>query len=731
MAAATHITLGLDLCKKITEQYKLLSLADNKTNGLLISGQQCMLVCDKLLETQRTLELLQRELPDEETSSPDVGQPTQELVQVLTRAYETFFKECFCNEWMESALRQHGDLKETASGIVYDLQWCRSILCSILLKHAGQDNQALMPEDCNGMLSAVDRYALTIAAKSDEKNLKALLGDLEENHTCSGECWDGKQVSALCLAAQLLQKIDFQAQPKAAQKEYYDGLPPPDRNMLSKWPLALLISQKDLQSESDSHVGSGGFGKVAKVGSGNFGKVSKVVWHGETYAMKRPKRRCIDVIKQEIKALVGLNHPHVMRLLCCTEVSDTECSYIMELMDMSLHDMLLDGHHISAILQAVDLMLQVAEGMKYLHNMGIVHRDLKPDNILVKKVQEVSAHHHPDFKNSMSSPLSSPVWIAKICDFGTSKVKNQSTAFSHQTRPIGTLLYMAPEVYELDPEDEIPERFHPMKTDVYSFGILCSTVVTGIPSEPQMDGVNLTAMQFRASVREGKRPNLPPDCPARLSGLIQRCWHMDPLVRPSFPDICRELRYIKGLLLTDDKSTLAKPPNDESTLAKPPNEGLQGIKTEGPFGGPGGVLVACGAAMFISSIEIQYERDPSPLIWTLKVEQEYNGYKATTTFGEEKTLDNVQREKFSLKPNEFLTQIEGYYGVTHLPIGGVGILGLTGITFHTNLQKVYGPYGGGKEQNFTHFQTSVGKIVGFFGKAGQIVDQLGVFMSDL
>ncbi|CAM6064853.1 unnamed protein product [Sphagnum tenellum] len=416
----------------------------------------------------------------------------------------------------------------------------------------------------------------------------------------------------------------------------------------------------------------------------------------------------------------------------------------MELMDMSLHDMLLDGHHISCILQAVDLMLQVAEGMKNLHNMGIVHRDLKPLNILVKKVQEVSVDHHPDFKNSTSSPLSmNPVWIAKICDFGTSKVKNQSTAYPHATIQIGSTMYMAPELYELDPEDEIPERFHPMKTDVYSFGILCLAVVTGNPSRFQIDGVDVTVKKFKASVRQGKRPNLPPDCPARLSGLIKRCWHADPRLRPSFPDICTELRYIKGLLLTDDKSTLAKPPNDESTLAKPPNdestlakppnEGFQGIKREGPFGGQGGRFVGCGTPMSIRSIEIQYESDPSPLIWTLEVEQEYNGYKTTTTFGEEMTRYNVKREKrekFWLEPYEFLTQVEGYYGVTHFIVGGVGIPALTGITFRTNLEKVHGPYGGGKEPNFTHFQTSVGKIVGFFGKTGDIVDQLGVFMSD-
>ncbi|KAH8950303.1 hypothetical protein BDL97_10G077900 [Sphagnum fallax] len=711
MAAATHITLGLDLCKKITEQYKLLSLADNKSNGLQISGQQCMLVCNKLLETQGTLELLQCELPDEETSSPDVGQATQELLQVLTRAYETFFKECFCNEWMELALRQHGDLKETASGILYDLQWYRLILCSIHLKHAGQDNQALMPEDCTGMLSAVDRYALTIAAKSDQKNLKALLGDLEENHTCSGECWDGKQVSAPCLAAQLLKKIDFQAQSKAAQKEYYEGLPPPDRETLSQWPLALLISQKDVQSEG--HVGSGGFGEI-----------SKVVWRGETYAMKKPSSPWLtSIIKQEIKALVGLNHPHLMRLLCCTEVSHNECSYIMELMDMSLYAMLYYRHRISCMLEAVDLMLQVAEGMKYLHNMGIVHRDLKPENILVKKVQEASADHHPDFKNSMSSSrLSNPVWIAKISDFGTSKDKNQRTAYRPESMQIGTTMYMAPEMYELDFDDEKPERFHPMKTDVYSFGILCSTVVTGIPSQLQIDGVNVNVPKFKAGVRQGKRPNLPPDCPARLSGLIKRCWHAEPLLRPSFPDICTELRYIKGLLLTDDKSTLAKPP---------PNEGFQGIKREGPFGGQGVRFAACGTPMSIRSIEIQYESDPSPLIWTLNVEQEYNCYKATTFFGELMSLDarNGKTEKFSLEPYEFLMQIEGYYGITHFKVNGHVLQALTGITFHTNLQKVHGPYGGGKELNFTHFQTSVGKIVGFFGKTGAIVDQLGVFMS--
>jgi hypothetical protein len=91
---------------------------------------------------------------------------------------------------------------------------------------------------------------------------------------------------------------------------------------------------------------------------------------------------------------------------------------------------------------------------------------------------------------------------------------------------------------------------------------------------------------------------------------------------------------------------------------------------------------------------------------------------------------NILLLQFFLEPDEFLTQVEGYYGVTHFRNRyRVYVQAVTGITFHTNLKKVHGPYGGGKEPNFTYFQSSVGKIVGFLGNTGLIVDQLEVFMS--
>ncbi len=176
--------------------------------------------------------------------------------------------------------------------------------------------------------------------------------------------------------------------------------------------------------------------------------------------------------------------------------------------------------------------------------MDLVHRDLKTDNILVKR-------DRPASKDSMSAPQAEALWIAKVSDFGTTKLKMESTAYANQTMPIGMTMFMAPEVYELEDGEMQPERFHPKKTDVYSFGLICFCVLTGEPTPfPPTELMNPTVRAFKGRVRDGKRPQLPPNCPNYLSGLIQQCWDGNHVKRPDFQTICRELRYIKGCLLT-------------------------------------------------------------------------------------------------------------------------------------------------------------------------------------
>ena len=74
----------------------------------------------------------------------------------------------------------------------------------------------------------------------------------------------------------------------------------------------------------------------------------------------------------------------------------------------------------------------------------IVHRDLKPDNILIK------------YENNNK-------YIAKICDYGISKIGN----FTKLITRIGTLNYMAPEIIQLTEEGN-----YNYKCDLWSLGII-------------------------------------------------------------------------------------------------------------------------------------------------------------------------------------------------------------------------------------------------------------------
>jgi len=186
--------------------------------------------------------------------------------------------------------------------------------------------------------------------------------------------------------------------------------------------------------------------------------------------------------------------------------------------------------------EAVELICQVAEGMKYLHKNKIVHRDLKSQNILVKTDKSGQTEYVH----------------AKVGDFGLSKTKETSITFSNQSSNIGTMRWMAPELMQ-DPgiastsKSEKVEK-HPFKSDVYSFGMVCYEILTGeVPFQSTR-----CSSEVRRMARGGERPTLPNRCPVVLRSLIQRCWDSNACARPSFDDICAELRYLKCLLVTSE-----------------------------------------------------------------------------------------------------------------------------------------------------------------------------------
>jgi predicted Ser/Thr protein kinase len=115
-----------------------------------------------------------------------------------------------------------------------------------------------------------------------------------------------------------------------------------------------------------------------QIGKGGSATVHKVTWLGNDFAEKcfhGPKN---EAMQKEASLLVGLSHPNILPLFCCV-TRDFSCSLVMELMDRDLRQLmeeLMNNESEVApfeLLEAVDIMLQVAEGMNYLHQNRVVH----------------------------------------------------------------------------------------------------------------------------------------------------------------------------------------------------------------------------------------------------------------------------------------------------------------------------------------------------------------------
>jgi tRNA A-37 threonylcarbamoyl transferase component Bud32 len=282
------------------------------------------------------------------------------------------------------------------------------------------------------------------------------------------------------------------------------------------------------------------------LGQGRSGYVNECTWYGAKVATKTIISRTddgLDRVLKEVSISSGLNHPNIVHMLGYS-YNESECIIVMELMDMDLSSLIqkklqnLGNDSESTpfnIQEVVDLMLQVADGMNYLHQLKVVHRDLKPSNILVGRMKATNLSDNvPD------------LLYVKVADFGLSVTKLESMTYSHQTMNTGTPSYMAPELMRKEGDEWDPPKSakYPFKSDIYSFGICCYEILTG-----NMPLLTLDHRAMKNAILNVDRPSLPKQCPQELKTLIEACWHPNPTSRPSSTQICQTLRYLKYTLL--------------------------------------------------------------------------------------------------------------------------------------------------------------------------------------
>lgn len=284
-------------------------------------------------------------------------------------------------------------------------------------------------------------------------------------------------------------------------------------------PSSILVGSKDYQVRR-------------RLGSGS--QYKEIQWLGESFCLRHFFGN-IEPLVHGISQELSLSHPNVMHTFCgFTDEEKKECFLVMELMtrDLSSYIKEICGTKKRvpfSLPAAVDLMLQIARGMEYLHSKNIYHGDLNPSNILVK-VRNVPTDGY---------------LYAKVSGFGLSSSISltQKSPTQNESHPF---IWYAPEVLaEQDQTGDMKSK-NTEKSDVYSFGMICFQLLTGkVPFEDS----HLQGDKTSRNIRTGERPLFPFNSPKYVMNLTRRCWHTDPIQRPSFSSICRILRYIKRFLL--------------------------------------------------------------------------------------------------------------------------------------------------------------------------------------
>jgi hypothetical protein len=271
------------------------------------------------------------------------------------------------------------------------------------------------------------------------------------------------------------------------------------------------------------------------LGSGSSATVFKCKFLGVLAAAKVFHTTYVDMqaVEEEAKLFSELRHPNVVQCIGYG-VKGYQPVIVSELMSNNLWRYLVDEKKNAGqgpplpLLVAINIMLQVAEAMNYLHEMGVIHRDLKATNVLINVLED------------QDGGLSSTSVQTKLADFGESKSKLHDSGFT--TRQVGTTRWRAPEVFE----DEANREKYTKSADVYSFAMLFFEVLTG-----EIPFADIGSTMVLQSIRDEIRPHLPhvDYCPGYLSALIEKCWATNPAERPEFLNISQLLLSCKNLIL--------------------------------------------------------------------------------------------------------------------------------------------------------------------------------------
>ena len=212
----------------------------------------------------------------------------------------------------------------------------------------------------------------------------------------------------------------------------------------------------------------------------------------------------------EAQAAAALSHPNICTVHEIDEYEGTSFIAMEYIEGQSLKEKVESGP--LKVEQAVDIAIEVAEGLQEAHGKGIVHRDIKSANIMVTTKGQ-----------------------AKIMDFGLAKLAGR-THLTQSGTTIGTPAYMSPEQTRGEVVDQ--------RTDIWSLGVVMYEMVTGqLPFKGEYE----QAVIYSILNEEPQPPTaLRSDLPEELEHIIVKALAKDPDKRyRKVEELLQTLRNLK------------------------------------------------------------------------------------------------------------------------------------------------------------------------------------------
>ncbi|KAF3450685.1 hypothetical protein FNV43_RR06774 [Rhamnella rubrinervis] len=300
----------------------------------------------------------------------------------------------------------------------------------------------------------------------------------------------------------------------------------------------VIFTYEEIFSSTD------GFSDSSLLGHGTYGSVYYGLLRDQEVAIKRMTATKTKEFLAEMKVLCKVHHTNLVELIGYAASND-ELFLIYEYAQKGslrshLHDPQSKGHTSLSWIMRVQIVLDAARGLEYIHEhtkTHYVHRDIKTSNIFLDGT-----------------------FRAKISDFGLAKlVGKTSDGEATTTKVVGTFGYLAPEY--------LSDGLATTKSDVYAFGVVLFEIISGReaiirtegmvmknPDRRSLVSIMLAALRnspdsmSMSGMKDYIDPNMmdlyPRDCLFKVAMLAKQCVDEDPILRPDMKQVVISLSQI-------------------------------------------------------------------------------------------------------------------------------------------------------------------------------------------